>query len=197
MVAFDFDGVIANSWEVVMGIVRLADPEISEAEYRERFRGNVEGTVAALTDRLGHDFFDEYAAKADEMPMFEGMREVIENLCRQYVLTIVSSTRTDILDAFLRVHNLRDCFAGLYGNTEGYSKAVKLRKALEELAVDAQKSVFVTDTLGDLKEAATVQVATIAVTWGYHGAETLANGGPVVVVTRPADLVDEVQRVLA
>lgn len=196
MVIFDFDGVIANSWEAVMGIVRLADPEISEEEYRERFHGNVGGTVADLTDQLGYDFFDEYAARSDEVPLFTGMREVIETLADRYVLTIVSSTRTDILEAFLRVHDLRSHFAGLYGSTEGFSKTKKLQRVLNEQEMDVEQAVFVTDTLGDVREASGVRVPTIVVTWGYHGERTLQAGAPAMVVRDPSKLVEAIATIL-
>lgn len=196
LVAFDFDGVIANSWEVVLGIVQLVDPEMSDDEYKQRFYGNMGETVGSLTEKLGYDFFDEYEAKAGEVPLFDGMREVIEKLAEEYVLVIVSSTRTDILDAFLRVHNLRGHFTGLYGSTQGFNKSKKLQRALIDNDVALGHSLFITDTLGDLREAEAVGMMTIAVSWGYHRAEVLQAGWPKVVVDRPEEIVGAVGRLL-
>ena len=54
--------------------------------------------------------------------------------------------------------------------------------------IGAKDCLFITDTLGDLKEAAEVNIKTVAVTWGFHSLKTLEKGNPWVIVNTSQEL---------
>jgi phosphoglycolate phosphatase-like HAD superfamily hydrolase len=68
------------------------------------------------------------------------------------------------------------------GNDVHKSKIAKIEMALDKYRIDANDCLFITDTLGDIKEAHHMKVPTVAVTWGYQSIETLAKGNPSRIV---------------
>ena len=63
---------------------------------------------------------------------------------------------------------------------------------MREYGVRPGECVFVTDTVGDVREAQELGIRSVAVTWGFHSAERLAEVSPDVVV----ESVEELGRVL-
>ena len=52
--------------------------------------------------------------------------------------------------------------------------------------------IFITDTLGDIREAAQVAIPAIGVTWGFHPRARLEKGNPLVIVDTPKELYEKV-----
>ncbi|MBU1557929.1 hypothetical protein KKC45_03125 [Patescibacteria group bacterium] len=48
--------------------------------------------------------------------------------------------------------------------------------------------MFITDTLGDIREASEMDIKSIGVTWGFHNRETLKRGNPFNIAEKPEDL---------
>jgi phosphoglycolate phosphatase len=51
-----------------------------------------------------------------------------------------------------------------------------------------EKTFYVGDTVGDIKEARLAGVKTVAVTWGWHNKERLEMASPDYVIETPDDL---------
>jgi len=56
----------------------------------------------------------------------------------------------------------------------------------------AGRCVFITDTLGDIREAKEHETGIVACPWGFHTREMLEEGIPFRIVNKPADLSDAV-----
>ena len=50
--------------------------------------------------------------------------------------------------------------------------------------------MYVTDTSGDVREAASVDIPSVGVTWGYHPRQTLERANPRSIVDTPQALVE-------
>ena len=61
--------------------------------------------------------------------------------------------------------------------------------------VDLDKSTFVTDTLGDIKEANKLNIKTIAETFGFHNRQRLEKGKPYAIVDSWDELESELTRI--
>jgi len=123
-----------------------------------------------------------------EVPLVSGMKEVIIELEKQYTLVVISSTITSPIEAFLETHDLMSHFARVMGNDVHKSKVEKIKMVFDEYGIEAKQCVFVTDTLGDMREAARMDVGSIGVTWGFQFSETLQKGNPFMLVDNPSDL---------
>jgi len=193
-ILFDFDGVIADSFEPAFEVNRMICPHLTEEDYRKRFEGNInewEKADKKHTDKCRHDikFFDEYIPRMKEcVTVVPGMDRVLATLSKKYELIIVSSTITSPIQDFMNKFNLASNFIEIMGNDVHGSKVEKLKMIFSKYDITPKECVFITDTLGDMREAQQVQVGTIGVDWGFHKAETLLLGRPFRIINKPEDL---------
>jgi phosphoglycolate phosphatase-like HAD superfamily hydrolase len=194
IVFFDFDGVIADSFDVGFEVRKMINPLTTQDTYRRLFDGNINDSVSDVEFQKIHnpdiDFFAEYEPRLMKSPIFPGMKDVIKVTAEKNLLIIVSSTTTDMIKKFLAMHDVDSCFDEIMGNDVHKSKIAKIEMALNKYKVGASDCLFVTDTLGDVKEARHMMVPTIAVTWGYQSKATLEKGSPSYIVDTPQELMD-------
>jgi len=196
---FDFDGVIADSFDLSFEIQKKFWPQLTENECRKRFEGNINDVFNDLKapnnsrteeDRLSIDLFAEYCPRMiNEAQVVPGMKEAIVELEKNYTLIVISSTITSPIKEFLAKHDLAKYFAWIMGNDVHKSKVEKIKMVFEKYGIGASDCVFITDTLGDMREAARMGVGSIAVAWGFHHLETLLEGSPFRVIPKPNELI--------
>lgn len=193
-VLFDFDGVIADSFGAAFETVQTMCPAITPADYQKRFEGNIYEVAHGETfhnESCKHDlnWFDIYIPKLrGKTTVFPGMKEVVHALEKEYVLVIISSTLTFPIEEFLRANNLETHFDWVLGSDVHKSKTEKMNMVFEKYHISGSDCVFITDTLGDIREAEKTHIPSIAVTWGFHMEETLAKGKPYALVHMPEEL---------
>lgn len=191
-VLFDFDGVIADSFQAAFAVHKVISPHIIEGDYRSWFEGNINNwqeMASPGNHRSDIDFFAEYLPKMkSEVKMVPGILEIIKNLSRSYTLIIVSSTITSPIREFMERHEASQYFTEIMGNDVHQSKVEKIKMVFAKHKASPENCVFVTDTLGDLREAAEAGVSAIGVSWGFQHKETLLKGNPLCVVEKPEEL---------
>ena len=179
---FDFDGVILLSFEECYGISQELHPGLTREEYRAWFCGNVfdHEKVRQNTDVRGPSaddpFFSRYAARMHAMPLCEGIARDLRDFSRHRSVSLVSSTVNSVIADCLRLHGMCGIFDAILGGDVHPSKVRKFEMLMSAKGVDPEQCVFVTDTLGDLREAESVGIDAVAVTWGFHPRETLEQG---------------------
>lgn len=191
---FDFDGVIADSFSVAFGVSKTIYPPLEKEEYIRKFDGNINEAVAESRVQEGYradiDFFKEYGPLLFKCPLFPGIKEVLEQISKDFLLVIVSSTTTDLIVQYLKLNNIGSYFAEVVGNDIHASKIKKIEMVVSKYGIIPSDCFFVTDTLGDIKEAHHAGVKTIAVTWGYQPKESLERGSPFAIVNTTKELFD-------
>lgn len=108
---------------------------------------------------------------------------------------IVSSTINSPIRDYLEKHILSQHFDKIYGADAHTNKVVKINKVFADFKVVADDCLFITDTLGDMREAAKARVKSIGVTWGFHNLETLQKGNPTAIAATPRELVSLVNNI--
>jgi phosphoglycolate phosphatase-like HAD superfamily hydrolase len=197
-ILFDFDGVIADSFQPAFEVQKMICPHLTEDGYRKRFEGNIndwEEPVNVHTEACRHDidFFTEYIPRMlKEVQIVPGITEVIINLEKNYTLVVISSTITSPIRGFLERHDLANHFAQIMGNDVHTSKVEKMKIVFDTYGIEPNDSVFITDTLGDMREAEKMKVGAIGVTWGFHTPDTLLRGKPFRIVEGPTGLLKAV-----
>lgn len=192
VVIWDFDGVIADTFEMCYSIHRSVTPELTEPEYRLRFEGNINASAVTTRSAEEVDFFAEYDKRILDQRLVRGIKEVVKNLATRYVNVVVSSTITPIIERYLNHHGLREYFVEVLGNEVALSKVAKFKMVFASYHTSSGQCILVTDTLGDLREAQTVGLRAIAVTWGYHDEPTLRRGQPDVIEHEPRGITNDV-----
>ncbi len=193
-ILFDFDGVIADSFQLSFEITKMIYPRLIEDAYRELFEGNIndhrkQQNIYTAEYRHDVDFDAEYRPRMkNEVKIVPEVKEVIIELEKNYTLIVVSSTITSPIREFLEKHELASHFAWIMGNDVHKSKVEKIKMVFEKYGIGPKDCVFITDTLGDMREATRAGVKSIGVTWGFHKPETLLRGEPFGLVEKPIEL---------
>ncbi len=196
IILFDFDGVIVDSFSAAYGVNKTICPHLTEDEYRKRFEGNInewKDSNHTPECRLDMDFFAGYVPKMEkEMAVWPGIDEVITKLEKNYGLIIVSSTLTSPIQDFMNRFGLAQHFLEIMGNDIHKSKVEKIKMVFTKYKTGPSECIFITDTLGDMREAEKTGVETIGVAWGFQTKTTLLKGNPFRIVDKPKDLIGAV-----
>lgn len=195
---FDFDGVIADSFEIAFEINKIIDPNIvTESDYQKLFDGNIndwpQNSPYTYTKeeikRIKDDFFARYIPQMKKVKTVSGIKEVITELEKKYTLLIISSTIISPIRDFLKRNNILQYFDDIVGsNFINANKTERIKLVFKKYGVEAKDCVFITDTLGDMREAASAGVSSIGVAWGFQDKEKLLKGNPFLIADKPENL---------
>jgi len=190
---FDFDGVIGDTFDILWAVSQQHATDPTLEDFLAHHDGNVyeeprlqfpmgaqDLFVGAYTERLGPSHVQMATPH-------------IKHLASEYILHIVSSNAEAPLLAVLEESGLRACFASVYGMETHRSKVAKFKMILTSAKLDPSEVLFVTDTLGDVREAAVVGISTIAETFGFHNRERLVQGNPYKIVDTWDEIMSEVE----
>jgi phosphoglycolate phosphatase len=199
IILFDFDGVIIDSFDAAFEVNKMLEPSLTDEWMRRRFEGNINDSLIEEKGRLAtkeedNEFFNLYIPRIMKLNMFPGILDVIKNLSEKHILIIVSSTISSPIREYMESHGAARYFAEIMGNDVHKSKVEKIKMVFEKYDVGPEDCVFITDTLGDLREAEKTGVEGIAATWGFHSEETLKKGNPIAIVNSPEELAVEIDK---
>lgn len=194
-VIFDFDGTIADSFEVVLAIFckltgRQELPKAAEIEHLRQMP--ILKVAAALKiPRWRVPFLLMRGRKEMERHILEvapfpgiatSLSALRENGCRLY---IVSSNSTRNVERFLAQHQLAGYFDDVYGGVSIFGKAKVLRHIMHRHKLQTQQCIYVGDEARDILAARKAGVKCIAAVWGFSAAAPLAAQQPYAVADGP------------
>jgi len=194
----DHDGVVVDSFDIFttsfveacrrVGLSRIATSE----DVLALFEGNFYETLRAMgadDAQIGAAMSRTATALRLAMPAlrpFPLMTEVLADLAGARHLVIVSSNASDVVELFLKRHNIRGV-AEVAGAEAGRSKVAKVEALIARFPGQASYW-FVGDTVGDMREARLAGATPLGVAWGWHGREQLEEAGAERIADTPADL---------
>ena len=194
LLVFDWDGTIIDSAATIAECIRDASRELgTEVPERERAR-HVIGlglhdamrlAVPGLPAQRYPEFVESYRrhflARKDSMQLFDGMRELLQELSGRHLLAIATGKSRRGLDRDLDFHGLKPLFMASRCADETHPKPhpAMLLELMEELGVGNRASLMIGDTSHDLEMARAAEVDALAVTYGAHPEEGLRACGPV------------------
>jgi phosphoglycolate phosphatase len=196
IIFFDFDGVIADSFSVLFEINKQINPKIkTKDDYSNLFDGNINDWKKTSSKsqeeikKADDDFFARYAAQMANVKVIPGMEDAVRELAKPYALIIISSTITSLIDGFLRSNRMLSYFEEFDGDEIVHNnKTERIAAALEKYGAQPGDCIFITDTLGDMREAARCGIASIGVEWGVQKKENLRKANPFRIVEKPEEL---------
>lgn len=199
---FDFDGVIVHSLDMWFEIAQRDHPWATREMWQEMARGNIHTAFERMSAELhgegqkmsgAHGLIEEeIVQKLIEQRLAEGIREALADFSDFADLYIVTSGKSTVVRQFLEANKLDGHFIDIYGSDHDVCKEKKIRMIFARTQCVADDCLFITDTLGDLREAARAEVPGIAVTWGHHDKVDLRKGAPIAIV----DTVEELSAVI-
>jgi len=194
-VILDFDGVIADTYDMVYSICNSYGFAITHKVLKTHHDGNVYETPKIPFDKgMLKEYIKEYNKRLDKKYLFP-IKDEIEKLYSDYKLFIISSNSEKGILHFLDLTNLGKYFSKVMGMETDRSKVKKFQMLFDKYNINPEECVFITDTLGDLKEGKEAGVKTVAVTWGFHNEERLQKGKPDLMINEIKDIYKKVCRV--
>ena len=204
LLLFDFDGVIFDSFDAMAPLVTkhwgTTEEEQRAVHDVNVFTAKDEETPEerdAEEARIAAFYAEADRVLPDMCPVFPGVRAVLPQLAVNYRLFVVSSSLSSTITKVLEQCSLADCFSGIYGMENERSKVKKIHTILAAAGKHPRESLFITDTLGDVREARTAGVDAIAVTWGFMTASVFCRSEPWDTCDDPADLPEKIGRYFA
>ncbi len=186
----DFDGVIGHTGPLNWEIVSRLHPDVTREQYFiAHHLGNVFAEPAVpFTAVTSAEYFTEINRRLDRMQI-KGAIPTIVHLGQRHRIHIVTSNCEVAIKRVLSEAGVLHHFGHILGQEAHASKVEKFQRIFAAEQITAADTLYVTDTVGDLKEAAKVGLRTIAVTFGYHPYALLSAHNP----TRIAHSWPEVQ----
>lgn len=194
---FDFDGTIADSFEMMLEIAHeITGIPIPDEEEMNRLRAlPIPKIMRELhipllkVPKLVMQGRHQMHARIGELVPFPGIPEALTSLKTSgFDLYVMSSNSPEGVRAFLRNHDLDGIFDDVYGNVGLFSKATAIHKLLKQKQIEKSDCFYIGDELRDVIAAAQVGVRCVTVAWGYQAASVLHARKSYAFAEVPADL---------
>lgn len=198
---FDFDGTIADSFDLVVAQYNRMAP-------RFRVKPLDPAELPRLRRLKASALMEEHRVSLWKLPLLvmamrsamrdhvadvaphEGVPEALRALAAHGVrCSVLSTNSTENIGRFLARHDLR-MFERVEGGVGMFGKARALEKLVARMGVAPRDVVYVGDEARDVDAATRAGVRSVAVAWGYADREALAAHSPTHLVERPAELID-------
>lgn len=201
LVIFDFDGTIADSFEVSLQIATelLGRPRPSKEEI-EVLRSL---PTKAVMKRLGIRSWQLpkllskgrklMAQKTPKVTLFAGLESAFKQFkVAEVQMCIMSSNDKQVIEAFLLQHGCQDYFTDIIGGVNLFKKANQLQRIQSRFGVKSDEMIYVGDETRDIDAAKKAGIHSAAVTWGYNSEAALSERNPDICVERAADLAEKI-----
>jgi phosphoglycolate phosphatase len=204
LIVFDWDGTLADSTEIIAEALRgacadvgLPMPEPAAARFviglglRDALARVAPGLDPERYPELSLHYRRRFLARDPEIPLFEGARELLDDLARAGYLLAVATGKTRVgLDRAMAASGLAGRFHATRCADEGLPKPhpEMLLRLMDALAVDAASTLMIGDTTHDLELARGAGADAVAVAYGAHPPEGLARLAPRATVHSVAEL---------
>jgi phosphoglycolate phosphatase len=183
LIVFDWDGTIIDSAASIAECIRDAardmqlpvpTPERASHVIGLGLHDSLRLAVPELQSHQYPEFVAHYRrhflAREDSMALFEGMKELLNDLNRRYLLAIATGKSRRGLDRALVATGVGPLFTASRCADETNPKPhpAMLRELMQELRVDKEGVLMIGDTSHDLEMARAAEVDSVAVTYGAH-----------------------------
>ncbi|MEL7316244.1 MAG: HAD hydrolase-like protein [Cyanobacteria bacterium J06559_3] len=197
---FDFDGTLADSLPLIVAITNRLAPEFGyrPTPYEEvdalkglnarqliRYSGIPVLKIPALLRRLR----TELRQQSTQIPACKGMPAVIRALHEeQHTLAIVTSNMPDVVQTFLAMHQIQDCFVSVDGGGTLFGKGRLIARSMHQHLCTPEDTVYVGDEVRDVAAARFAGVRSVSVTWGFNSRQALIEANPDWLIDTPETL---------
>ena len=204
LLVFDWDGTLADSTAVIAGAIQqactdlgLPVPEDTAARYviglglADAMRHVAPTLPLSEHPRLSERYRHHYLARDPEIPLFEGAREMLDELdARGFLLAIATGKSRVGLARALAQQGLAHRFVASRCADEGFPKPHPdmLLALMDRCGTEPGETLMIGDTTHDLELARNAGASAIAVTYGAHGADGFAGFAPLATVSSVAEL---------
>lgn len=182
VIIFDLDGVLFDSIAISEQYFFDVYPGSTKEMVRDLLSGNYHDEIQKITIPKKQETEVEknlrrqiHAENKSKSPMYPGSKELLEQLHQDhYILALNTSAYERNCLPLLERNNILHLFDFLGTAELSTSKVEKFKMIKEKYNLDTSNLLFITDTLGDIRESDIAHIPTIAVTWGVHDRDYFA-----------------------
>jgi phosphoglycolate phosphatase len=198
LVVFDWDGTLSDSTAIIAQAIQSACRDLGEPVPDDRAARYVIGlgladamrTIAPSLPEHRHVelavlYRDHYLGREDDIPLFEGAIDLLDELAEaRHLLAVATGKNRAGLDRVLRKNGITDRFHATRCADEGKPKPHPdmLLHLMQRLMVSPHETLMIGDTTHDLELARNAGVASVAVSYGAHPVEGLSSFDPLATV---------------
>jgi phosphoglycolate phosphatase len=195
LIVFDWDGTLADSTQMIVECIRQASAEAGLSVPEPAAASNIIGlglreAIAVLFGSLSDSQYElltaryrhHYFARDQQTLLFEGAAQAIGELEQQgFMLAVATGKGRNGLNRSLADSGIAHHIHASRCADECLSKPhpQMLMEIMDELGVEAERTLMVGDTSYDLQMARNAQVASLAVSYGAHALEDLLPHAPL------------------
>jgi len=206
LIAFDWDGTLFDSTQIIVRSIQLAVADVggtvpsNEAASYVIGLGLMEALAHAAPDvpqarypELGKRYRHHYAVHQNDITLFEGVLQLLLDLKeRGHLLAVATGKSRRGLDEALQAVELKGCFdsSRTADETAGKPHPRMLHELMSEFGVKPERTLMIGDTTHDLQMALNAGCASVGVSYGAHEPSAFEPLKPRVV----AHSVQELQR---
>ncbi len=170
------DGVLFDTIPYAEKTTLESYPGMTKEMYKELHSGNYHeelGKHRHLKKEMSEEEELErrraYSEKKKDAPLFEGIEDILKVLCDAGHTLVLNTNafETNCLPLLERA-GIKHLFDLVATADFSKSKVEKFKLIEEKYKVNSSDLLFITDALGDVKEAEIAGTPTVAVTWGVH-----------------------------
>ena len=178
VIVFDLDGVLLDSVSLQLSFSKENFPSMTDRDIKNLHKGNIyEEDKKINLPRIGETEeeklkrWDAYNKRKFALSLFPGIKEMLERLAENYILTINTSAWNATTLPILEKNGIKGLFSFVATSDLNMVKLEKFKIIAKELDKNPTEFLFITDALGDVVDAEVLSVPTVVVTWGMHGRE--------------------------
>jgi len=202
LILFDFDGVLADTLEDMLGNAQATCIELgihrivtsADLDSLETMSFVEYGRQLSIPPQLIDEFVSRCLARFGQRSrparIFAGMKQVIEQLSKNNTLAIVTGNTTQTVENFLAEHGLCGFVQAIFAVDQPGSKPEKILSARRQFAQQGDATYLVGDAASDIRAAKDASVKSIAVSWGHQGVIKLMEAKPDHLVHSPRELLE-------
>ncbi len=204
LIVFDWDGTVMDSTAVIAGSIQAACRDLGLNVPDDETARHVIGlgldqalryAVPDMPDTMRPDLVERYRrhflAQDQAIPLFDGARETIAELHDAgYRLGVATGKSRAGLNRAMESTGMKNYFHATRTADQTLSKPdpAMLLELMEELGVNAERTLMVGDTTHDVQMAQNAKVDVVAVGYGAHTPQQLRELNPLALVEDFAEL---------
>jgi len=183
----DSTAAIVKSIQASADVLGLPVPDKKDAAHviglslDQAMQAVMPGVDPAFYSRLAHHYRYFYLQFSQEITLFDGVMDMLEDLASRYSLAVATGKSRPGLNRVLKETKTARFFHATRTADETHSKPhpAMLQEITQELGENMQRTVMIGDTTHDLLMASHAGAAGIAVQYGAHPLEELRSLNPL------------------
>jgi phosphoglycolate phosphatase-like HAD superfamily hydrolase len=202
LVIFDFDGTIADSFDICFdGVNEIFEergwrkvPKIQKEKARELSAKDVlkyfkvsNYQIAFIARKLfriiERDFY--------KVKIFPELKKTLKALKKQdFKIVILTSNIKRNVEPFLEREEIKELFDDYYYKSGIFSKDRLINKLVKKYKVKKRETILIGDEIRDIKASKKSRIKMVAVTWGFNNKKVLAQNNPNYIVDKPQEILE-------